>query len=512
MTPMRSPARVAAGILLAGYCAAAASDPASDIEALRQAVEQMKAEYEKRIRSLEERLKAAEAAAQRAESAAKTVETVRKKSALDEAVAEVEAEEAEAVTAATAPSTALWSRRVGGADVRLMDISVNLMGTAGTSTESNREIKELQGGEHDPRRRGFTFQQAELAFKGAIDPYLTAETYIVASEEDVELEEAFFTTTSLPYDLQLRGGYFLTEFGIINPTHPHSWDWIDQPVINTRLFSGEGQRAAGFRLSKLLPTPWYSELMVGSQDPTNSTMVSFQGRGHSHGDEGEHEEEEHEEEEHEHEHISGDGVGGYVRVRTDDVDTFGDLTWFARWVNGWDFTEQTSGRLGFSFLSGSNTTGDDGDTYIFGSDLKVKWLPASNFRGYPYVKWDSEGMYRYYDVDRDNPSFQDPDQNLGNLKDWGVRTELGWGFMPRWEGGLRFEYANGNDKGPLRKEEDSLRGRRYRVSPILSWRPTEYSRFRLQYNWDDAQFLSDNAHSVWLGFDLSLGAHPAHKY
>ena len=129
MTRMTSAVRVAAGILLAGYCAAAASDPASDIEALRQAVEQMKVEYERRIRSLEERLRAAEAAARRAESAAVKVETVRKKSALDEAVAEVEAEEkAETVAAATPPSTALWSRRVGGADVQVLDISVNLHG------------------------------------------------------------------------------------------------------------------------------------------------------------------------------------------------------------------------------------------------------------------------------------------------------------------------------------------------------------------------------------------------
>ena len=35
------------------------------------------------------------------------------------------------------------------------------------------------------------------------------------------------------------------------------------------------------------------------------------------------------EEERRHEHISGDGVGGYVRVRTDEVDKLGDLTWFA---------------------------------------------------------------------------------------------------------------------------------------------------------------------------------------
>jgi hypothetical protein len=48
---------------------------------------------------------------------------------------------------------------------------------------------------------------------------------------------------------------------------------------------------------------------------------------------------------------------------------------------------------------------------------------------------------------------------------------------------------------------------------MLAWHPTEFSRLRLQYNYDHAQHLDDDtAHSVWLGFEILYGAHPAHKY
>ncbi len=492
---------------------ATAADNA-DMAEVKRMIEQMKADYEEKIEALEQRLKAAEqkaetaadtdeAAAKKAQSVPEKVEVKEEKSALDEAITELEAEEAQPAVATTQPSRDLWSRRIGGAEVRFLDISLNLMGAAGGSTANNSEIKLLQGGEHDPRRRGFTFQQAELSFAAAVDPYFRAETYIIASEEDVELEEAFFTTTSLPKSLELKGGYFLTEFGLINPTHPHNWDFIDQPVINTRMFGGEGQRAAGFRLNGLLPVAWFSELSFGAQDPTSSTMVSFQGSGHSHGDE---EGEEHEEEEDEHEE---EGVGGFARVRTDDSE-LNELVYLLRWVNGWDINRSTSAQLGLSGLYGSNTTGDDADTWIYGADFKLKWRPANSFRGWPYLIWQSEVMYRDYEVDKDNPSFV-PGQTA-DLEDWGLYTQLVYGFIPRWETGLRFEFADGDDKGVTRSSTDPRRDQRYRVSPMLAWRPTEYSRIRLQYNYDDTDFLDDTHHTVWAGFDLSLGAHPAHKY
>jgi hypothetical protein len=51
------------------------------------------------------------------------------------------------------------------------------------------------------------------------------------------------------------------------------------------------------------------------------------------------------------------------------------------------------------------------------------------------------------------------------------------------------------------------------VAPLLVWHPSEFSRLRLQYNFDDARFLPEReANSVWVGLEVLFGAHPAHQY
>jgi len=263
-----------------------------------------------------------------------------------------------------------------------MDLGAVLNVAAGWSSANNDNIERLQGGAHDPKRRGFTLQQLELGMKGALDPYFTGKAYIVFSEEGAELEEAFFTTTSLPYTLQLEGGYFLTEFGRNNPRHPDQWYWVDQPVINTRLFGGEGTRAAGFRLSGLLLTPWYSALHFGMQDPTSETAVSFKGEppGHAHGEGHSHG---NEEEDHNHEadgegEAGEEGLEGFARIGENEIQSPSDLLYLGRWVNRGEITSAWSAQLGLSVLYGSNTTGPDGETWIYGADLITKWRPARN--------------------------------------------------------------------------------------------------------------------------------------
>jgi hypothetical protein len=63
---------------------------------------------------------------------------------------------------------------------------------------------------------------------------------------------------------------------LINPVHAHAWDWIDQPFIISRLLGGEGLRSPGFRLSYLLPVPWFSELHAGMQNADEGDL-SFNG-------------------------------------------------------------------------------------------------------------------------------------------------------------------------------------------------------------------------------------------
>jgi hypothetical protein len=418
------------------------------------------------------------------------------------------------------PRRDILSYQVGGATLRLIDVSFDGLFAAGASTATDDQLQILQSGDHDPRKRGFTAQNVELSFMGAVDPYFNAEAHIVylidpiTGDSRVELEEAFFTTQKLPYGLQLKGGQFVTEFGIINSQHPHQWDWQDAPIINTRLFGPDGMRGPGFRLGWLTPLPWYSEVYFGMQNANGETMSSFLANR---------------------EFFEERPVGGRPFVDR-KVKSLRDLAYLGRWINSWDLSNEVTMKLGFSAAYGPNATGSNGQTWIYGSDLKLKWRPVNNFRGWPFLLLQSEVMGRNYRAD----SFLSPGPDVifgtgdditlprETLKDWGFYSQLLWGFRNNWATGLRFEYVSGSGNSVnvdfltgtvdiLSRNQDPFRNNRYRISPLLVWQPTEFSRFRLQYNFDHNQvrplgFDHRNYHSFWLGAEIMLGAHAAHKY
>jgi hypothetical protein len=413
--------------------------------------------------------------------------------ALDAALADLDTEQP-TDGAGQAATSKIWSRSIGNTDLRLIDISMDVMFAAGGSTVDDDELGLLQGGAHDPDRNGFTLQQAELSFMGAVDPYFTGEAHIVATANEIELEEAFGTTTALPWGLQLEGGFFFTEFGRINPRHPHQWDWLDQPVVNTRMFGGEGLRSSGVRLSWLMPTSWPSELHLGIQNSGQGEFTrSF---------------------------LSNEPVGGRPEFDR-GVDGPADLLYLARWANGWDLSPTTTSVLGLSGLFGPNSAGEDTRTWVAGLDFLLRWRPTNSFRGWPFVSWQTELMYRAYETEMVTTA-EDPDLNedlpTETLRDWGLYTQTMWGFRPQWEAGLRIEYASGRgdsvDDGDLvTREIDPDRDDRIRLSPLLVYWPSHFSRLRLQYNYDRARHLDgDNAHTVWLGAEIFYGAHPAHSF
>jgi hypothetical protein len=147
------------------------------------------------------------------------------------------------------------------------------------------------------------------------------------------------------------------------------------------------------------------------------------------------------------------------------------------------------------------------------------------------VTFEAEAMYRRYRADDffgcpegedgaceggDVPIFLEDDV----FRDWGGWAQLLWGFRRGWAVGLRGELASGQGSGFdaesggfVDRDEDPFRSRRYRISPLLVFHPSEYSRIRLQYSYDaDASLSSNVAHSVWAGVEFSLGAHGAHAY
>ena len=243
--------------------------------------------------------------------------------------------------------------------------------------------------------------------------------------------------------MQLEVGHFLTEFGQINPRHPHDWDWIDQPVINNRLFGPDGMRAPGFRASMLLPKlfpGWWtadnfsSTFHLGMQNANGETMTSFLGGRHEHGAGEEADGHAHEEEgeEHEDEELNDEEIG--FRPLVDwDTRTLKDFTYLTRWENFYDFHNGLSTNIGVSGLYGPNATGPDGDTWIYGLDMKWKWRPTNHFGGWPFVTWGTELMQRDFKADRFTLVHEDEPEEVTTLpgrtlKDWGVYSELLYGF------------------------------------------------------------------------------------
>lgn len=414
------------------------------------------------------------------------------------------AQEAPAPPAANAPPAVSAYEHEQAGPFRVLDLSLSLLASVGGSSEPDAVLRELQGGAHDPRARGFTLQQAELGVAGEVEGWLEAQVRIVTAidTEDggtlVELEEAFAQTTRLPARLQVRVGTYLTEFGRLNATHAHAWDWLDQPVIATRVLGGDGMRGPGARLSCLLPTELPLELLVGVQNANGEGMPSFLAN----------------------DEVYAERPIGGRQFTTRGVRSGGDLVWSGRVSTSFALSGATTATLGASAAFGPNATGPDADTLLWGADFALCWRSAPSCGGGSGFALQGEYMARAFTAAAQTDA-SDPLAPVSlprtTLADFGGWLQGLYSFDASWSAGLRLELATGDGEsyvggGSFARAEDAFRDDRVRISPLLQWRSSEAARVRLQYDYDDADHLGHAAHSVWLGFEVLLGAHARHDH
>jgi len=84
--------------------------------------------------------------------------------------------------------------------------------------------------------------------------------------------------------------------------------------------------------------------------------------------------------------------------------------------------------------------------------------------------------------------------------------------MPFWRVGLRYDQVHAPSLGPgfagTTLDSRDLTPRRY--SAMIDYSTSEFGRFRVQYNRDEARPNPDN--EFILQYTVSLGAHGAHQY
>src|SRR5712692_1196818 len=108
----------------------------------------------------------------------------------------------------------------------------------------------------------FDFRAAELGISASVDPFVRGYAIITGSPDGFDVEEAAIVTTSLPYNLTVKGGRFFADFGRLSKFHDHDLPFVNRPTALDRFIGGESQ-ADGAEVSYLLPIEQYVTLTAG---------------------------------------------------------------------------------------------------------------------------------------------------------------------------------------------------------------------------------------------------------
>jgi len=336
--------------------------------------------------------------------------------------------------------------------------------------------------EDDRPRNGFNLREVELGFSAAVDPYFRAWATVSVDEDSAGFEEAVVQTTSLPYGLTLAAGKIKSGIGRLNRQHAHAWDFVDEPLVYHAFFGPEGLTDAGLQLTWLAPTPFYllfgTEVFNGDDDRSFST--------------------------------AGDGLKDHDAPRL--------VTAFVK--AGPDLGPKHALQGGLSALYGREAVwsadlaaGAAGFSRIYGADAVYKYSSG---------KVDGEGdlivqgEYFYRDQDLDDTAGDWAGKSAWTAGQDGYYLQALYGFLPRWRAGLRWDEVGvlNTLKRPDGTGGSSL-GSSERLTGILDWRLTEFSRLRGQLGYGRYPLEGAGDEHGWncaLEWQVVFGQHPAHDF
>lgn len=430
--------------------AAAKANDSNELEALRAEIQQMKQSYESRIQTLESRLQITETVAGEADKKA----------------------EAATVQASARPTSS---------NALNPDISLILSGTyANRSQDSNYHITGFQaGGEIGPGTKGFNLGESELGVYASVDPnFYGGLNLALAPDNTIGVEEAFVQTTTLPYGVTLKAGRFFSSIGYLNDQHAHTWDFVDNPLAY-QAFLGTQFGDDGIQLKWLAPTDMFLEL---GAEYGRGRIADTEGRDKN-----------------------GGGAGSIF------AHVGGDLGISSSWRAGLSYLEVSPKDRQSNDIDavGNDVTNSfTGNSKVWLADFVWKWAPNGNATNTSF-KLQGEYLHRKEKGDLTNNT------GVNNY----TASQDGWylqgvyKFLPYWHAGLRYDQLNsgsvnyGDNTANLANSSYDPK----RISAMLDFSPSEFSRIRLQVSSDKSrQEATDN--QVFIQYQMSLGAHGAHKY
>jgi hypothetical protein len=307
----------------------------------------------------------------------------------------------------------------------------------------------------EKNKLNFDLHEMELAVQGYLNPYSRADIFIAKHglTGDVEIEEASASfIRGLPLGLNIKVGKYLVDFSKLNTSHPHTYPFIDRPLLHTAYFGEDGWNDIGVQASILLPT--------GSVYTLLSVNV-LQGNFNHHHDESDVEEEETESE------------------KTKPA-------FCSRLSSHWALAEHANCELGVSAGHGVYDVHEQLSFDCLGADIKIKWRPNQ----YRSLTLQTEALYEDRDAAVSN-----------NVHSAGFCSSLNYQFQQRWNIGATGEWLQ------LPGEQHELR---QQVGIFIGFAPMEESSvIRLLLC---RQRLPQTVHLAMLQVLFSLGPHKAHQF
>jgi hypothetical protein len=367
------------------------------------------------------------------------------------------------------------------------DISAIVDFAAGWYSQNDLTVKNGD----DPASTGFNLQEAEIALQAVVDPYFRADIFLtIPNAKGLEIEEAYLTTTRLPWNFQLKAGIFRAGFGRQNTQHLHTQDFTRRPEMNAQFLGIDGLRAPGMELNWLVPKlPFYLVLAFSVFSvPAAEPDVVLQTFG-------------------------GGKPWDFAYVATAraffDIKESTSLYFGLNYAHGKTSQSSTTGNPAIPMAAPGQpvpTVYDNFYDNLYGVDLYFKWKPPNQAKTYTSVAWQSEWFMR-----------QIPGLTIAGVKtpqlEGGLYTQLVVQAHRRWYLGLRGEILGIPSGDNVQRE--------YAVSSSITWGLSEFSRIRL---FGEARFPSKGNSmptpaqptapygSAFLQLEAAIGAHGAHPF
>jgi hypothetical protein len=341
-----------------------------------------------------------------------------------------------------------------------------------------------------PGERSFNLGESELSVAANVDPYFFANlTASIGADDSIHAEEAYFKTLTLPAGLLVKGGRFFSGIGYLNEIHAHAWDFIDQPLVYQALLGGQ-YASDGLQVKWLAPIDVFLEFGAETGNGRSFPGTSDNRNGMN-------------------------STAVFAHAGNDIGDS-------ASWRAGLSWLDQRAVNRGFDTVDGQGAPIIDaftGSSRLWGVDFTFKWAPNGNSID-RQLKVQGEYLRR-----RESGSLAF-DTAGGDLSGGFRSTQSGWylqsvyQFRPRWRLGLRYDSLDSGHSDIGLVASGALSAADFpaleaaspgKVSFMLDWSASEFTRLRMQYAWDDAR-RSTRERQFFLQYLFSIGAHGAHKF